>query len=194
MDLVNADGNGKVHETFLEPLESDPFQKVAVTKASRIVNPGEQVFENYAQPNYVLFTHHGFILEDNPDDCALLEGLFVHRDDPGAADIHRLRSLLRSTTPTFCIHSEESVLQLGHFLRAKYALPTDGMDEEVRERLSKILSQRINRLTESLEIASDDSTLARHQFMRRIVQRDLMHFQNALDRYVRVPQNEIIEE
>jgi len=191
LDLVNADGNGKVHETYLEALDSDPSQKVAVTRASRAVNPGEQVFENYAQPNYVLFTHHGFILEDNPDDCALLEGLFVHRNDPGAADVHRLRSLLRSTTPTFCIRAEESVLQLGHFLRAKYALPTNGMDGEVRQHMSNVLTERIARLTETLDIiASDDSTMARHQFMRRIVQRDLMHFQYALHHFVQGPQND----
>ena len=38
-------------------------------------NKGEQLFENYGQPNHIYFTYHGFSLPDkeNSHDCVLFE-------------------------------------------------------------------------------------------------------------------------
>lgn len=188
LDLVNADSKGHPHETNLEDSE-DMQQKVAVTRASRRVQKGEQIFENYGQPNYLLFTYHGFLLEENTDDCALLDGLFIHRDDPGAKSAHQH---LRSATPTFCIRDEASVEELAHFLRVKHGLSLDNtstsnIDEEVRPYLIQVLEGRIARLTEAVDAKSDTeiSDLPRRvQFMRQMEKNDLKYFQEALNTHV----------
>ncbi len=55
LDLVNADDIGRAHETRLEDFDGTE-EKVAVTRASRYIKKGNQIFENYAQPNHMLFT------------------------------------------------------------------------------------------------------------------------------------------
>ena len=183
LDLVNADGKSRAHETRLENLEPNSSQKVAVTQASREIKKGDQVYENYAQPNYSLFTYHGFLLEDNPNDCALMEGLFIHLNNPRAR-------LLHSTTPTFCIGDENSIQQLARFLRVKHGLPLESssgfdLDDDVRPYLVKVLMGRIDRLKDAMDYVDGTEELkARQRFMRKIVHADLMIFQHALDNYV----------
>lgn len=186
LDLVNADNEGYAHETRLESHE-ETEQKMAVTRASRPVGKGEQVFENYAQPNYLLFAYHGFLLLENPNDCALLDGLFVHRDDPGAKSVH----LLRSRNPTFCIGDLASVEELAVFLRVKHGLEAEDtsgstIDDDVRPYLAEILEERVARLEEALGVDIDVERLSlpRLRFMRQMVKNDLMHFQHALNTHV----------
>ncbi|KAL7433632.1 hypothetical protein ACHAXH_002312, partial [Discostella pseudostelligera] len=184
LDLVNADVVGFAHKTRLED-SGNIGEKVAVTRASRYVNKGDQIFENYAQPNYLLFTYHGFLLEENLSDCALLDdGLFIHRHDPGAKYAHRLPT----TAPTFCIRDKDSIEELSQFFRMKFdlSLNSHGVDESVRPYLIQILDGRIARLTESMStiVHDGENTKPRLQFMRQIVKNDLLHFQHALDNYV----------
>jgi len=188
LDLVNADSQGAAHETKLEDSE-DVNQKLAVTRASRHVGKGEQVFENYAQPNYLLFAYHGFLLEDNANDCALLDGLFIRRNDPGAKSAH----LLRSRTPTFCIRDLASIEELAHFLRVKHGLASGNssaanLDDDVRPLLIDLLEGRVARLMEAMSNDVDKETFAlpRLNLMRQMVKNDLMHFQHALKTHVLV--------
>eukprot|EP00579_Thalassiosira_antarctica_P011033 CAMPEP_0201922282 /NCGR_PEP_ID=MMETSP0903-20130614/10358_1 /ASSEMBLY_ACC=CAM_ASM_000552 /TAXON_ID=420261 /ORGANISM="Thalassiosira antarctica, Strain CCMP982" /LENGTH=1043 /DNA_ID=CAMNT_0048459387 /DNA_START=185 /DNA_END=3316 /DNA_ORIENTATION=- len=184
LDLVNADDKGLAHETRLEDSE-DMKQKVAVTRASRPVKKGEQVFENYAQPNYLLFTYLGFLVEGNTNDCALLDGLSIHRNDPGAKYAHQLQS----TAPTFCIRDLQSVEELAHFLLVKHGLTFENssdskINDKVRPYLIEVLEGRVSRLMEAMDTTIDvDSRL---RFMRQIVKNDLMHFQHALNTHVLV--------
>jgi hypothetical protein len=171
LDLVNADNNGVAHQTRLvdwDGMES----KTAVTAATRQVEKGEQVFENYAQPNHLLFTYHGFLLEENAYDCALVDGLSIHR----------------STAPTFCIRDLASIEELAQFLRTKYGLSIDSaegssVDDDVRPYLIQVLEERIARLTEATDtnIYVDGYALPRLQYMRQIVNNDLIHFRHALE-------------
>jgi hypothetical protein len=46
---------------------------VAITKSPWAFGNGEQVFENYGQPNHIYFLHHGFALEGNTHDCLYFE-------------------------------------------------------------------------------------------------------------------------
>ena len=184
LDLVNADVVGSAHETRLEDSDNIVEGKVAVTRASRYVKKGDQVFENYAQPNYLLFTYHGFLLDKNRSDCALLDGLFIHRHDPGAKYAHRLPTI----APTFCIRDKDSIEELSQFFRMKYGLSLNshGVDESVRPYLIQVLERRIARLTELMStiVHDGENTKPRLQFMMQIVKNDLLHFQHALDNYV----------
>ena len=185
LDLVNADNIGRAHETRLED-SGGTKRDVAVTRASRHVKRGEQVFENYAQPNYLLFTYHGFLLEENQNDCALLDGLYIERSDPGARNAHQLRS----TTPTFCMRNLPSVEELAHFLRIKHDLSGSNIDDVVRPYLIAVLEERIARLTESMATSVDATRFPRLQFMRKMVANDLAHFQHALKHCVLPQGNE----
>jgi hypothetical protein len=69
LDFINcAEGPepSKVHSTAL-----DESGRNAVTFSSWAFSAGEQVFENYGQPNSIYFTYHGFSLplEQNTHDC-----------------------------------------------------------------------------------------------------------------------------
>lgn len=67
LDFINH-GQGpnprKVHSTVL-----DASKAFAITNASWAFPKGEQVFENYGQPNHVYFLYHGFIVKRNFHDC-----------------------------------------------------------------------------------------------------------------------------
>eukprot|EP00578_Thalassiosira_sp_NH16_P002999 CAMPEP_0181140008 /NCGR_PEP_ID=MMETSP1071-20121207/35083_1 /TAXON_ID=35127 /ORGANISM="Thalassiosira sp., Strain NH16" /LENGTH=1022 /DNA_ID=CAMNT_0023226947 /DNA_START=76 /DNA_END=3144 /DNA_ORIENTATION=+ len=181
LDLVNADVSGRAHKTGIEDSD-DMTWKAAVTRASRHVQKGEQVFENYAQPNYLLFTYHGFILDNNPNDCALLDGLSINRNDPGAKFAHQFQS----TAPTFCIRDLSSVKELQEFLAVKHGV------DDARSYLVQVLEERVARLTEAMDtdIHTDRTTLPRVRFMRQIVKNDLTHLLHALNVESSIPHSE----
>jgi len=54
----------RVHSTSL-----DTTSRYAETKAGARFVKGEQVFENYGQPNHVYFLYHGFSIQNNSHDC-----------------------------------------------------------------------------------------------------------------------------
>ena len=70
LDLVNCNEGPdykRVHSTALDEVNG---YELAVTKAGWDFKSGEQVFENYGQPNHIYFTYHGFTLADgNGNDC-----------------------------------------------------------------------------------------------------------------------------
>jgi len=70
LDFINC-GEGpdptRVHKT-----ELDERKDAAVTRAGWAFKKGQQVFENYGQPNHIYLTYHGFALEHNSHDCALM--------------------------------------------------------------------------------------------------------------------------
>merc|ERR1712216_465998 len=41
----------------------------ALTRSPYAFKAGDQLFENYGQPNHLYFLHHGFSMENNPHDC-----------------------------------------------------------------------------------------------------------------------------
>jgi hypothetical protein len=71
LDLINcAEGPraARVHATRL-----DPRGEHAVTRADRAYAAGEQVWENYGQPNWIYYLYHGFVLEANAHECVGME-------------------------------------------------------------------------------------------------------------------------
>jgi hypothetical protein len=179
LDLVNADNNGEPHKTRLDDSNDDESHDVsAVTVSSRNVMKGDEVFENYGQPNYLLFTYHGFILDENSNDCALIDRLSINNSHH-----HRHQ---KAISPAFCISGNiESLSELAQFLRTNYGLAqssNNGIDD-VRSYIEKILEERIARLTEALldSLNVDELELPRVRYMTQVVTNDLIHFRQALD-------------
>lgn len=54
----------KIHNTDFDAITQEAF-----TRAKWNFQEDEQVFENYGQANYIYLMYHGFILENNPQDC-----------------------------------------------------------------------------------------------------------------------------
>ncbi|KAJ8614485.1 hypothetical protein CTAYLR_000877 [Chrysophaeum taylorii] len=85
LDLVNAAATddmppaAPVHRTVLDD------RGVAVTRAAASFGVGEQVLEDYGQPNHVLFLYHGFALPVNKHDCVRLDLVIPLLDDDDAA-------------------------------------------------------------------------------------------------------------
>lgn len=69
LDFINCDegpATGHVHATTIETIDNKEY---AVTKAGWSVNSGDQLFENYGQPNHIYYLYHGFTLPTNRHDC-----------------------------------------------------------------------------------------------------------------------------
>merc|ERR1711907_635879 len=72
LDLINCQNSPnedpstsyRVHST---QLSND--RRYAVTNASYALEVGDELFENYGQPNHIYFMYHGFTLEHNSYDC-----------------------------------------------------------------------------------------------------------------------------
>ena len=133
LDLVNCaelqDDEGRpaaAHTTiFIEDL--------AITQATSSFREGEQLFENYAQPNYIYFMYHGFLLEKNSHDCA-----FVQLGIPRSLEKETSERLAKNDllSPTFCISDRKSLDPLADFIRVKYKLPGNdkmGLQSDVIE-------------------------------------------------------------
>jgi hypothetical protein len=68
INCIEGPEGSRVHSTAL-----DDTGKYALTKSPWSFNKGEQVFENYGQPNHIYYTYHGFILPINKHDCVSFE-------------------------------------------------------------------------------------------------------------------------
>jgi Rubisco LSMT substrate-binding/SET domain len=76
LDTINcAQGpeGSRVHATkVVTPDATEPSKQVSVTTAAWTFQAGEQVFEDYGQPNHVYFLYHGFMIPGNKHDCVLV--------------------------------------------------------------------------------------------------------------------------
>ncbi|RLN90746.1 hypothetical protein BBJ28_00010027 [Nothophytophthora sp. Chile5] len=128
LDMVNCqelDPNHAPHHTNL-----DSSGLHAVTKASWEFPVGEEVVENYAQPNYIYLLYHGFALASNSHDCAH----FRLKLRPSKSQ-HELIAVLRdlevySWTPDVCVSpgASEAVTRF-----VKLALVAANPDVAVRQ-------------------------------------------------------------
>ena len=167
LDLVNCNEvydkdnqiPNKIHETFRDTKE------IATTKASHSVSKGNQIFENYGQPNHIYFLYHGFTLQENSHNCMLLNES-IDRGDPGASNISSTRERLNlngfgnSFSKSFCIHDKTSLNELANYLRIKQGISggdNTGFKNDVLKIVKDLLNSRFARhkdveLSESLEI------------------------------------------
>ncbi|KAG1688442.1 hypothetical protein DVH05_003647 [Phytophthora capsici] len=68
LDMVNCQELNSDHKPHHTKLDSSG--RHAETKASWDFEAGQEVVENYAQPNYIYLLYHGFVLDSNTHDCA----------------------------------------------------------------------------------------------------------------------------
>lgn len=111
LDMVNCADFGvghAAHRTDLVPSDSGP---AALTRASWAFHNGDQVVENYAQPNYIYLLYHGFVLHTNTHDCAHVVLATTDRIAIDALPHVRKRALMerlealafRTWTPELCV-------------------------------------------------------------------------------------------
>ncbi|GMF15662.1 unnamed protein product [Phytophthora lilii] len=101
LDMVNCQELHLEHKPHHTNLDSSG--RHAITKASWDYEAGQEVVENYAQPNYIYLLYHGFVLDSNSHDCA-----HFHLQLPAVARQREFSSLLRSLelyslTPDVCV-------------------------------------------------------------------------------------------
>lgn len=190
LDLVNCKdkihASEKVHSTIL-----DGTGKFAITKAARTFRKGEQIFENYGQPNYLYFLYHGFILDENSHDCALIKSLYLSKHDEGAKDIQKARERLSrigiySFSPTFCIRDVESLNNVANFLRIKHDMDEKdltGISSDVKLELIDLLEKRLLRY-ENIERPCDNDIgkmSSLEHMITQMLQNEKLHFKKAID-------------
>jgi len=173
LDLVNcmhtASPTEEVHSTML-----DDSGKFAITRATRSFQKGEQLFENYGQPNYIYFLYHGFILEANSHDCVLINNIYLDKNDKGAQNIQRARQKLSQIgistfSPSFCVSDLHSLNQLSDFLRIKYDIDNDkkGVGDDIKQKIYEIFENRLLRF-EGI-VSYDEPTMQKMSYTEKIM-------------------------
>mmetsp|Transcript_703 Transcript_703/g.894 ORF Transcript_703/g.894 Transcript_703/m.894 type:complete len:972 (+) Transcript_703:13-2928(+) len=81
--------------------------ETADTYSSQELKIGEQLFENYGQPNNIYLQYHGFVLDDNSHDCVSVS-IPIESGDEGMLDVKNLRKRMKqygfsTGVQTFCI-------------------------------------------------------------------------------------------
>jgi histone-lysine N-methyltransferase SETD3 len=181
LDMVNCQelhAEHKPHHTTL-----DSSGRHAVTKASWGFESGQEVVENYAQPNYIYLLYHGFVLDSNSHDCA-----HFHLELPASARQREFSGLLRgleiySWTPDVCVAPSD---EHGVDRFAKIALLLSDPNEALRQLQSSPVSassqaiaaavQLVQQRLASLHSTSDaDPSDFRTLSIRRYRQQQLRH-------------------
>ena len=191
LDLVNClqlrNENGTInapHQTLQDSAGN------AVTKATASFKKGDQVVENYGQPNYIYFMYHGFVLENNTHDCALWKGLSIESADEAAKNMENTRSRLTlngfsasTLSANFCIRDVQSLGKVADFLRIKHGIKggdNAGLAADVIDRVKFYMKQRIRRY----ELNLNEGLRKEHLFhaektMLQLVSKEKEFFENA---------------
>lgn len=85
LDLINCvEGPDPeaIHSTVLDDSGNN-----AITRAAWDFGAGDQLFENYGQPNHIYFEYHGFALESNTHDCVQVPGFNIPDDLPNREEV-----------------------------------------------------------------------------------------------------------
>jgi histone-lysine N-methyltransferase SETD3 len=149
LDMINcAEGPdpARVHRTDL-----DSSRVNAVTLAPWNFKGGEQVFENYGQPNHIYMQYHGFMLEDNTHDCVLLAlKIEVSSLRADKALGQRLNKLRLQPEHEFCLKAGPPSPALLEFVRIQHGLPSADDDKpSERARNNARVKRRIKQLVQA---------------------------------------------
>ncbi|CAM9487402.1 unnamed protein product [Chrysoparadoxa australica] len=125
LDLVNC-GEGpagsRVHSTTWNEGSGTDANGAAETRAAWAFKKGEQVFEDYGQPNHVMFLYHGFTLPGYHRDCLLVHGSPVFSEDLERATANVAKVFPRGI-PAMCVSPTQLPPQFLVYVRALSALP-----------------------------------------------------------------------
>ncbi len=184
MEQHNQSGDvTAAHKTFFDDSNH------AITKASRAYKMGEQIFENYGQPNHIYFTYHGFMLDNNSHDCAYLNGIGIDSKDKSAQNMTEIRMKLSnngftSLNPSFCIRDDSSLDKLAQFLKIKYGESDSvGMTPAVLPYARKYLQHRFRRYSQGRRVVNfNDATIPEPvKSMVKIVNNEMQYVELALN-------------
>ena len=81
-----------------------PQGENAITYSPWAFKSGEQLFENYGQPNYQYFMYHGFILQSNTHDCVNVKVGVSEHDTAEVRKVSDREQPQRYCHPTFRTH------------------------------------------------------------------------------------------
>ncbi|KAG6590840.1 Histone-lysine N-methyltransferase setd3 [Phytophthora cinnamomi] len=160
LDMVNCQelhSEHKPHHTNL-----DSTGRHAVTKASWDFKAGQEVVENYAQPNYIYLLYHGFVLGANSHDCA-----HFHLEIPPPARHREFAPLLRtleiySWSTDVCVSSTDDQKKLIKFTNTAL-LVTDPKEALQHLRNSATWTQTASKQAISSALVLVDGRLAQLQ-------------------------------
>ena len=187
MEQLNGAGSTtSVHKTTLDESNN------AITRAAKAFKKGEQIFENYGQPNHIYFMYHGFTLgENNTHDCAYWGEIGINSNDKGAQNMMETKSRLSksgfsSLNPSFCIKGASSLDRVAQFIRIKYGLDSQhdemGLSSDVIPYVKEHLTKRLRRYKETKRTIDDIANVPKQvRIMVDIVQREMKYFEEALD-------------
>lgn len=74
--------------------KTDDNKEFAITNAAWDFKEGEQLFENYGQPNHIYYQYHGFILEENVHDCVNFP-IGIDNDEGEAVDWIKAKDIVQ---------------------------------------------------------------------------------------------------
>jgi histone-lysine N-methyltransferase SETD3 len=132
---------------------------------------GEQVFENYGQPNHIYLMYHGFVLADNTHDCSLLEVVLGGGDprtgegavvDLTKEELRQLQNMrVMPDSHQFCVKGTTSrratvPAELLEYVRIKGAATArkdgggGGSYDQARQALAALLQEKLRSYPQSL--------------------------------------------
>jgi hypothetical protein len=132
LDFVNCnertspDGPlGRIHATTWGtiPGEKPTSEAFALTKSAWNLKKGEQLFENYGQPNHIYYTYHGFVLPNSEYDCVHFE-ISISEEEQNAINFAKATKLIQSLnlrrrkndpklpSVQFCLKEDSGILDI----------------------------------------------------------------------------------
>lgn len=183
LDLVNCAEilNAKGHIARSRQVDVDGTG-YARTQASASFKRGDEVFENYFQPNHEYFIEHGFSLKDNSQDCVLIDT--IGGLERSSETMHRMNKNTHS--PSFCIRDARSLGDLSNFIRIHQGnKDLDNMDmaNDVTILVKEELERRLNIYGEIGDRFESRHELPRHpiETMKSIVNNEILTMRTILN-------------
>lgn len=145
LDFVNCNERlnddsplGRIHATTWGPIpgEKPKSQSFALTKSAWNLKKGQQLFENYGQPNHIYYTYHGFVLPNSEYDCVHFE-ISISEEEQKAIDFVKATKLLqilnlrrRKNDPRipsiqFCLKADSGILDIPSYVWGYLVLKTN---------------------------------------------------------------------
>jgi hypothetical protein len=159
LDLINCQqgpAGSTIHST-----NSSPDGSAADTLAPWSFAEGEQLFENYGQPNHIYFTYHGFSLDENDSNCVRVR---VDVEEAAAArglstvataelmDSVKSATGARSTVITPCVSPTKRPSDVERrFIQMAYGLPRTSSWSAALARVAKLAEDALAVFGESAE-------------------------------------------
>ena len=172
LDLINCGEGINEYGEVTRAHQTDFVDNLAVTRANKSYKKGEQVFENYAQPNYIYWAYHGFALDENSHDCAIIQ-MTINTEITATMSAEErkvydsivesrlVENGFSSLNPTFCIRDDMTVLNsVANYFRVRENMPGDnqGLQKDAAALVRDEFKYRLGRYEAIGDRFGDDSS------------------------------------